>query len=304
MMIPYQYNKMGVNLSVEVNPAIYGTCGVFTLLPNRFYNQKAMTLTSKYLDSKSIPMMEVYNSGIARNTTIGPGGTLHINSGGDAEYITCNSYGGAHIYSGGKASNAVINLSGSVIVNPYGTLSNVNVNSYGRLFVSENATVSNLSYFAGAGISCQGSNIILDDITLHNNAQLYNIATSGIRMSNVSILANAMLYCSSGVTIHNVSIKTSGALSVNSGGKCFNITMENGAKLIQGVWGKDDKTCVTGSAPSGSFWTSEGTACNYHLFTGATQVLYYYAKASSTTVSSGGIQYVSFGAVANQTVVS
>ena len=304
MLIPYQYNKMAAGATViDPNRAIYGTRGVFTFLRNGSCNQSCMTMQERYLVSSNISRMEVSSAGLALRTTVGQNASVLVKSGGVVSSSIVNSGANIQVSSGGYAKDTEINYSGYLYVSPGGSASGVNIHSRGYAYIYSNASVCNADVSYGAGLYGQGTSITFDSTVVSSGADFNAGQSSGVQVLHTTITQNASFWCYNGMNVTHTTVMPGAYLGVSSGGKCYDVTVGSGGRINHGVWGHDSETVVTGSNQYGSFYLSNGTACNYVLADGMDQQLYYYASALSTVMSSGGSQFVSFGAVAQYNTI-
>ena len=205
--------------------------------------------------------------------------------------------------SGGTALETILNSQGYCSVSLGGWGSGMNIHSRGYVYVCSNASVCNAHVSYGGGLYGQGTSATFESIVVSSGADFNAGQSVGVEVQHTTITQNASFWCYSGVNLSHTTVMPGAFLGVSSGGQCYDVTVASGARIYHHVWGHDSETLVTGSNMFGSFYTSNGTACNYVLVSGQDQQLYYYASAISTIMSSGGSQYVSFGAVAQYNTI-
>ncbi len=299
MLIPYQYNKMAAGGTViDPNAAKYGSRGVFTFLRNGSCNQSAMTIRNRYLVSSAVSRMEVSSAGLALNTTVNYGASVFVRDSGTASATVVNSGGNVQVSFGGVAIDTELNYNGYLYVSPVGSANAGNIHSGGRVCAYSNTGIRGFHVSLGGSLYGQGSNVTFDGITVSSGANFTPGNSPGVAVLNAVVDSNASVWCQNSNVFSHATVMSGGFLGVSSGGKCFDAIVASGGRVNHGVWGYDGETSVTGTNHLGSFYTVNGTACNYVLMGGQDQQLYYYASAISTVMSSGGSQFVSFGAVA------
>ena len=304
MLIPYQYNKMATGaVVIDPNRASYGIRGVFTFLQNGSCNQSGMTMPERYLISGNVSRMEIFSGGTALQTTVNYGAGVFVQSGGVLSSTVVNSNGNIQVSSGGTAVDTELNYSGQLHVSNGGAAQGGHIHSGGRVYASADALVGGFHLSTGAGLYGKGANVTFDRTVISIGADFSAGQFSEVNVLHTTITPNASFWCHSGMNVTHTTVMSNAMLHLSSGAKCFDVILEAGGKISHGVWGHDSETEVTGSNQYGSFYTRNGTACNYVLASGQNQQLFYYASALSTLISSGGTQFVSFGAVAQYNTI-
>ena len=305
MLIPYQYNKMAAGATVvDPNRAKYGERGVFTFLRNGSCNQSCMTMQGRYLISSNVSRMEVFSDGAAIRTTVNYGASIFVREGGAISSTVVNSNGNVQVSSGGFAKDTELNYNGYLYVSPGASANGGNVHSYGRVYAYSDTEITGFHVSYGGGLYGQGTSMTFNSTVVSSGADFNAGQSSGVRVQHTTVTSNASFWCYNGMNVTNTTVMPGAYLGVSSGAKCFDATVASGGRIAHGVWGHDSDTIVTGTNQFGSFYTSNGTACNYVLAGGQDQQLYYYANAISTVMSSGGSQFVSFGAMAQHNTIN
>ena len=285
MLIPYQYNRMAAGaMVIDSNRAIYGTRGVFTFLRNGSCNQSAMTMSNRYLVSSAVSRMEVSSAGLALNATVNYGASIFVRNGGAVSGAVVNSNGNIQVSSGGVARAVEVNNNGYVYVSPGASASEAQLYSNGQMYVYSNASVAGVHVSNYGGLYGQGTSVVFESCVLSSNARFDMGNSSGVQVRHMTIGSNASMWCYNSCTVSHTTVMSAGILYVSSGAKCYDVTVSSGGRVSHGVWGHDELTEVTGTNHLGSFYTVNGTACNYVLMGGQDQQLYYYASAISCHV--------------------
>jgi autotransporter passenger strand-loop-strand repeat protein len=302
MRIPYQFNKIGAGGHLTVDGPVYGSRGVFTFLRNGSCNQSAMTMRSRFIVSSRVSRMEVYNGGSALNTTVNYGGSVFVRDGGHAENTVVNSNGYLHVSPGGTASMTDVNDYGYIYVSG-GLADGVEVHSNARVFVHSGGIVRRANVSVGGSLYGQGVSVSFESCVVSSNGRFDIGNSSGVRAIHTTICAFASMYCYNSCAVEHTTVMSGAYLYVSSGANCTDAVVAAGGIINHHVWGNDELTKVTGTNQYGTFWTSNGTAHGYVLVLNQ-QHLYHYASAISTVLSSGGTQFVSFGAVSEWPQIS
>ena len=150
-------------------------------------------------------------------------------------------------------------------MSPGGWGSGMNIHSRGYVYVCSNASVCNAHVSYGGGLYGQGTSATFESIVVSSGADFNAGQSVGVEVQHTTITQNASFWCYSGVNLSHTTVMPGAFLGVSSGGQCYDVTVASGARIYHHVWGHDSETLVTGSNMFGSFYTSNGTACNYVL---------------------------------------
>lgn len=208
-----------------------GTTNVSTQVP----------ATTGYLVERS-GTLDVVNGGtISGKVTIGSGGVVNVDTGGET-LQTNISRGGSDLVSGGTAVGTVVSWGGSGVVEAGGLASNTTVLDGGALIISSGGTadLSKILYGSKEIVSSGGTD---DGAQISGGVQLdYGLTSGATAVYGAQVVE-------SGGTASGTIVKWDGAAIVKSGGALDDVTVSRGGFV--GVLAGGTLTLTTATANSG-----------------------------------------------------
>ena len=257
---------------------------------------------------------EVYNNGIANNTTvnaftqqdIGDGGVAnntivnsdgkqHVNFGGTANNTVINQNGQQHIFRGGTTNGTIVN-NGSVDINNGGEANDTELNG-GRIGVNKGGTANDTTVNSG-GIDINGG---LADGSILNAGTWQNVNEEGVA-NNTTINEGGWMGVHAGGTADTVEVLSGGALDINENGIAAGITQHEGGNINAVITGHDTGITIGGQNQNGEELKAEdGIATGFILNREGWQDVIDGGQADGTLLL-GGNQYVENGTT-NDTLI-
>ncbi|MDH2344191.1 phage tail tip lysozyme [Bradyrhizobium sp. SSUT77] len=243
--------------------------------------------------------MVISSGGVASGTTVAAGGQLLINgvaSGANVAAggsVVVSSGGTLNVLSGQTDQGVLVVAGGTMVVSSGGTAINAAVSSGGVATVSAGGTDSGTSVYAG-GAEIIRSGGKATSTTVGNSGT--ETVSSGGTASGGTVTSGGQAYVLSGGSVVGDSVLLGGTLTVSSGG------VASGTQLLgnQVVIGVASGTVVLGGPHNGEYVESGGTAINAIVSSGGTEAVYS-GLASGTTVYAGGVEFELAGGTVSAT---
>ena len=214
-------------------------------------------------------------SGAAADTAINFGGSQYVSSGGKVSG-TIISYGGnQYVSSGGRASGTIIGSDGNQHISYGGKAVDTIINSGGK------------QYMADAAV-----NTVINS----GGCQLLQYACGSANATTVN--RGGYLYTEWGAT--QTQVNFGGMLMIGSRGWATGFNIASGG-ILGWDFGASFKGTSNGRAVSSA---STKTSFNLYLIGGVSQSVGYSFSASSTTINSGGYQFINVGGRAANTIIN
>lgn len=246
----------------------------------------------------------INGGGTALSTTIAAGGTAQIF--GKGIDTTLRSGGGELISSGGSAANITVSSGGAAVVFSGGAATNTELTSGGSLVVFPGATALGTT---GPGTVLSGG------VVLYNPGSGLNVYATNA--SNLTVNSGGTEYIFGGGKAVSTSVGSGGIESVLSGGSAVSTFVASAGSENVSAGGAtrftaDDYLQEVGSGAVTSFTAIlsdgvadvTGSAISSTISSGGQEIVSSGAVTSGTVVSSGGIERISGGGVASITTIS
>lgn len=234
-------------------------------------------------------------NGRASNFILYSGGSQHMKAGGVASATTIHG-GAQYLSSGGEAFDTTIN-GGAQYVSSGGMASATTIHG-GAQYVSAGGTALETIIHGGTQYVSAGGTAL--ETTIHGGNQ--DVSPGGVA-SNTTINEGGLQNVSSGAVV-SATIVAGGTQNVSSGGKSYNVVQYSGGNVNVTVQGVDTSTYVSGTNASGEVFTLQnGVASNFILYAGGLQNVSSGGVASNTLVA-GGVQHVYSSGVASNTTLN
>ena len=244
-------------------------------------------------------------------------GSLHVSTGGAAEDVQVESSGDCYISSGGSLNNATINAGGYLHIDNSGTATAIKENG-GYVDVQNGAevaftanTFSGVELVNASATVHSGTTANQTKLTSNSFLNIYDGGTAnetavgsdgcfyvceGGTANNTDVNSGGYLWVSSRGIVAKTNVNSRGQLYVSSGATATEVTAALGAYLDFCV---TSDTLITGTSNGSAFEIKEGAVNDGFTLEKARLELGTGVKAVNTTVNSGGMLYVSSGAIAN-----
>ncbi len=267
---------------------------------------------------------EEFVYGSAAGTVVSSGGYEDVGPGGVVSGTTLNS-GGQQFIWGGSAVSTTVNIGGwetveggtgfagisNVAVS--GTTLDTRINSGGAEYISSggiaNATTvsSGATLSIGVGGSATGTNLLTGGAVIQPM-----VVSSGQTSSGLVVGSGEVLYVLAGGKAIDTTVLSGGNEYVSSGGEAIGTQVDGGSytggEITVSAGGLATGTVLTGSPASGAYGLAQqfvlGSAIGTIVSGGGAEYVSFGGVATSTTIDSGGQQWISGGSAISTTVNS
>ena len=241
-------------------------------------------------------VMNVFNGGVAKNTTVNAGCSMAVYDGSVANNTTVNDGGEMAVDSGGVANNTTVNGCGMSIY--YGYVIPVVLVSGGKMTIYNGGVATSTTVKDGGKMAVESGGVATSTTVNYGDMTIYN----GGVVSNTTVISLGNMGVNSGGMATNTTLKDGGMMGVNSVGVATNTTVNSGGTMGVSSGGVATSTTVNSGGTMGV--SRGGVATSTTVNSGGEMVVYDGSVATSTTVNDGGMMVVYSGGVANNTTVS